>query len=251
MPDLFYLIRRWWKQMLLVITVVLAAGVIYILLKPKLYLSVATALPASSAFTDKGAIFNKNIEGLYSALGSPDELDRIVGTADLDTVYLAVTDELELVKHYKFSSAGNARLKTARFIKGNTRVYKSGYGDLKIKVWDEDRDRASKIANAILERLAAIYEDLQSRNNRLTFQHLLGARAKMGMDSTKFDELITEYQLMQTKPTPVLLVVENARPAVQPDKPRKFRVLIVALFAGLLFSLFVALVLERRKENAY
>ena len=34
-------------------------------------------------------------------MGDPDELDRIVGTAQLDTLYLAIADQYNLWDHYK------------------------------------------------------------------------------------------------------------------------------------------------------
>ena len=74
----------------------LAVGIITFL-KPQLYLSVATAVPASSFLSDKSKIFNDNIQELYSTLGTPDDLDMIVGTSTLDTVYLTVTDEFNLL----------------------------------------------------------------------------------------------------------------------------------------------------------
>jgi hypothetical protein len=55
------------------------AAVIAALL-PRKYVSVVTALPTSSIASDKGAIFN-NIQQLYSALSTPDDLDCIFGTA--------------------------------------------------------------------------------------------------------------------------------------------------------------------------
>ena len=77
-------------------------------LKPRKYLSVSTAVPASSFAADKSKIFNENIQALYSTLGTPDDLDMILGTARLDTVYLSVTDAFNLFDHYKISEKGPA-----------------------------------------------------------------------------------------------------------------------------------------------
>ena len=106
MPDIFDLSKRWWKQILAVIIASLLVVGTVTYLKPKKYLSVATALPASSFASDKSKIFNENIQALYSALGTPDDLDMIVGTAKLDTVYLAVTDQFNLFDHYRMKEKG-------------------------------------------------------------------------------------------------------------------------------------------------
>ena len=101
MPDFFYLLSKWWKQILAVVLLsVIVVGII-VFIKPSKYLSVATAVPASGIASDKSRIFSENIEALYSNLGSPDELDVMVGTGQLDTVYLAVTDQFNLYDPYK------------------------------------------------------------------------------------------------------------------------------------------------------
>src|SRR5258705_12139165 len=100
MPDLSDLIARWWKRMLAVMILSLLVVGIITFLKPRQYLSVTTAVPASSFASDKGKIFNENIQTLYSTLGTPDDLDRIVGTATLDTVYLFVAYQFNLFAHY-------------------------------------------------------------------------------------------------------------------------------------------------------
>jgi uncharacterized protein involved in exopolysaccharide biosynthesis len=114
MPDIFYLISKWWKQMLLVVLLsVITAGII-VFLKPLKYLSSTTAIPASSRLSDKARLFNENIEALYSSLGESDDIDIIVGTGQLDTVYLAVTDQFNLYDHYKIKEdVVQARVKAA------------------------------------------------------------------------------------------------------------------------------------------
>ena len=79
MPDIIDLIKNWWKQMFAVVILSLLAIGIITFLKPRQYLSVATAVPASSFAADKSKIFNENIQALYSTLGTADDLDMIVG----------------------------------------------------------------------------------------------------------------------------------------------------------------------------
>ena len=118
MPDLFDLIAKWWKRMLAVMILSLLAVGIITFLKPRQYLSVTTAVPASSYASDKGKIFNENIQELYSTLGTTDDLDMILGTANLDTVYLFVADQFNLFDHYKMKEQGDAaRTKAALCLK--------------------------------------------------------------------------------------------------------------------------------------
>jgi len=246
----------------LVLLSLLAVGVITFL-KPREYLSVATAVPASSFASDKSKIFNQNIQILYSTLGTPDDLDMIIGTANLDTVYLAVTDQYNLFDHYKISEKGTAaRTKAASMLRKNTKVMKSEYGELKVKTWDTDKDLAPQLANAIMDKLQAIHQNLQSAGNEATLKGLMAGREKLQRQSDSasvdkknilqsqvqdYDKLIGQYQLMVDSKPPVLITVENAKPSNWPDRPKRLQIMIATAVLSLLFALLAALILERRK----
>ncbi len=266
MPDLFDLLVKWWKQVLAIVIVSVVITGTITFLKPKQYLSVTTAVPASSFASDKSKIFNQNIAALYSTLGTPDDLDMIVGTANLDTVYLAVTGEFNLFDHYKMSEKGNAALnKATALLKKNTKVLKSEYGELKVKVWDTDKNLAPQLANSIMSRLQMIHQDLQGAGNEAALKGLRTAREKIrsGADSAltknyvmggameeqlrQYDKLIGEYQLMVDSKPPVLIIVERAKPSDWSGKPRTGQIIIATAVLSFLFAFFVALILERRK----
>jgi len=244
---------------------VLTIGIITFL-KPRQYLSVATAVPASSFAADKSKIFNENIQALYSTLGTPDDLDMVVGTANLDTVYLAVTDGYNLFDHYKVSEKGvAARTKAASLLRSNSKVMKSEYGELKVKVWDTDKDLAPQLANAIMDKLQAIHQNLQSAGNEATLKGLITGKEKLQrqVDSAslekktvlqnqvqEYDKLIGQYQLMVDSKPPVLITVEKAKPSNWPDRPRRLQIMLATAVLSLLFALLAALILERRKTTS-
>ena len=268
MPDIFDLFARWWKRMLAVILLsVLAVGIITFL-KPRKYLSVATAIAASSYASDKSNVFNENIQALYSALGSPDDLDKILGTAALDTVYLSVTRQFNLYDHYKIKEATEEAIvnKASICLKKNTKVMKSEYGELKVKVWDTDKNLAPQLANAVMDKLQTIHQNLQSAGNEATLKGLLIAKEKLEIQSDsasisperkdefknrilQYKKLIGEYQLIVDSKPPVLFVVEKAKAAIKPDQPRRLQIIIATAFLSFLFSILAALVLERRKNQ--
>ena len=261
MPDIIDLIKNWWKQMFAVVMLSLLAVGIITFLKPRQYLSVATAVPASSVAADKSKIFNENIQALYSTLGSPDDLDMILGTASLDTVYLSVTDQFNLFDHYKISNKDSiARTKAATRLKGNTKVMKSEYGELKVKIWDTDKSLAPQLANAIMDKLQLIHQNLQSAGNEATLKGLMAGKQKLQtqLDTTannsslqgrlqQYEKLIGEYQLMVDSKPPSLIMVEKAKVSVQPDRPKRMQIMIATALLSFLFALFAALVMERRK----
>ena len=272
MPDIFDLIARWWKQMLAVMALSLLAVGIITFLKPRQYLSVTTAVPASSFASDKGKIFNENIRELYSTLGTPDDLDMILGTANLDTVYLFVADQFNLFDHYNMKVEGAAaRTKAASLLKKNTKVMKSEYGELKVKVWDTDKNLAPQLANAFMNRLQAIHADLQGAGNKAALIGLQTGKKKIQLQSDsitgisepvierkkvlqdqvrQYEKLISEYQLMVDSKPPVLIVVEIAKPSAWTDRPRRMQIMIATAILSFLFALLAALVLERKKNPA-
>jgi len=267
MPDLFHILSRWRKQILLVTLACVLVVTLIVFLKPGQYLAVTTALPASPFATDKASVFNSSVQQLYTAMGSPDDLDRIVGTGQLDTIYLALVDSFDLTRHFRTQ---RDRLKAAHHLRRNSSVMKSEYGELRIKVWDEDRQLAPAMANALLGRLEQLHRQIQNKSNASVLQSLNEGRARVLLDiqqapirSTinlpveawqndlkKYESLIGEYQLMVDSRPPVLLVVEYARPANRIDRPERALLIAGAAVIGFFFALLLALLLERRSQYA-
>ena len=276
MPELSGLFSRWWKQILLIVFLSLAISAAILYLQPLQYMSVTTAVPGNALSADKSRVFNNNIEALYSDVGLPDELDVILGTAQLDTIYLAVADQFNLFDHYKLAKDdGEARQKSARRLKKNSRVIKSDYGELKVKVWDTDRNLAPQMANALMDKLQQIHQSLYNNNNRNILASLHHA-AEIGQkkldslytDSAKdndlsltrrkaqleqlqeYEKLINQYDLIIHTSPASLLVAEMARPSLWPDRPKRMEILIATGILSLFFAFLVALVLERNKRKA-
>jgi uncharacterized protein involved in exopolysaccharide biosynthesis len=270
MPDMYSLISRWWKQILMLVVLSLIVSSVIVFTKPQLYLSMATALPGNPLSADKSRVFSKNIEALYSDFGMPDDLDMIVGTAQLDTLYLAVTDQFNLYDHYKLGSDSKGRLNAARKLKKNSRIIKSDYGELKIKVWNKDPNLSPQLANALMETLQQHLMNLQSQHNRQVLEILRrsAADAQKRYDSLEtlrstsvirlkilsdqlqeYEKLISEYELSLASNPQVLRITERARPAIYPDKPRKAEIITATGILSLLFGLLLALLLDRKKQK--
>lgn len=274
MPDLLTITSRWWKTILTITLGITAVALVILLLQPKEYLSVVTALPASGFASDRASIFNDNIEQLYPSIGTPDELDPVVGTGKLDTLYLAVAAEHQLAGYYGIENA--APLKVAQVLKDNSKVEKSEYGELKVKVWDRNPVMAATLANSVFGKLQQLHQSLQSQGNALVLQRLqdqykqlqnaytgapdsvrLGGGAagitaikqkNLQEQIARYEKLISEYSLtVQTSPQ-ALLVVERARPALKADRPRIPQVLALTAFASMLFGLLLAAGLQSRKR---
>lgn len=287
MPDLFDLIWRWRKQILLLVLTTMVVTTAIVFLVPKRYLSTATALPASSYATDKTSVFSQNLQTLYSSLGLPDDLDKIVGTAHLDTVYRSVIAQLDLTDHFGLSKTdANAISKAALILQKHTRVIKSDYGELKVKTWDVDKDVAANVANAIMEKLEQIHQDVQTANNSMllskiteecekkkteykrwtdsmTYSHSTfntdlrtsstdlfeAQRSSMLQQIQEYEKLANQYKLMIDARPQALIIVEKATPAISPDQPKPLETITAAAILSLLFGLLTALILDRTKSS--
>jgi len=280
MPDLIDLVRRWRKQILLLMLTTLIVTTAIVFLIPKKYLSVATALPASSYATDKTSVFSQNLQVLYSTMGLPDDLDKIIGTAHLDTVYRSVIEQLDLTDHFGVSKTDiNAIPKAASILQKHTRVIKSDYGELKVKAWDVDRDLAPKLANAIVEKLQQIHQDVQTVNNsmmlskineeylkkKIDYEKLTDSLQRAGNTSTvelltvqkssllqqiqEYEKLLNQYKLMVDARPQALIIIERATPAVAPDQPKPLQTITAAVILSFFFGLLTALILDRRTST--
>lgn len=272
MPDIFYLVSRWWKQILVIVILsLLSVGTVLFILPPK-YLSTTTALPASTYLKDKASIFSNNLQQLYPVLGIPDDLDMIAGTGQLDTPYIAVAKEFNLYDHYKTAEQGDAAIiKAAYILKKNAKVSKSDFGELKVKVWDTDKNLAPKLADAIMRTLQSIHQDIHNSNNVAILASLKEGKDKLDTQLQKlttnstipgqpnservvltdqaqqYEKLIGQYQLMADSKSPVLIVVERARVSSWPDKPKKVLWLTATFVLSFVFALLLVLLLEKRK----
>lgn len=284
LPDFFYLLLKWWKLILtiVVLSVVIVGAVVYF--KPDKYLSTATALPAPPYANDKAAVFGENVQLLYPGIGIPDDLDRIVGTARLDTVYFYLVDQFNLWDHYKIPKDNEARQNCVTRLKADIKVFKSDYGELKIKAWDTDKNLAAQLANALMAKLQQLHQGVQNASNisvltalkkgRDTIQKdmdSIGAELKimdpamgnadekkseifMGISRRevlseqlkKYEKLINEYELLVNVNPAALIIVETARPASWPDKPLRIKAIVAAAFISFILALLIALLMERR-----
>jgi hypothetical protein len=276
MPDLLSVFTKRWKLMLAITFLATAIAFIVTLIIPKKYLAVATALPANSVTADKARIFNQNIQMLYSDFGSVDELDKLEGTGRLDTLFIAAAGEYKLDEHYKIPSSGESVYNAAIKLKKNSKINRSGYGELKIKVWDEDKILCAQLANFLMKKIQELHQHLQNESNvsnlaiikeayvlkqkeflqlsdsagAATNQVIKLKLASLADQLQVYEKMMGEYQLAINANAPVLLIVENARPALWSDRPRIIETVLFVFFGSFVFSFLLALFIESRKPLA-
>lgn len=199
MPDLILVFSKKWKFILGLTLVATLVGAAATLLSPKKFLSTSTALPANSVLADKARIFNPNIEALYSDFGSPDELDRMEGTAVLDTIFIATAKELDLPGHYGWKASEENNYRSALKLKKQSRISRSAYGELKVKVWDEDRHFAALLSNSLMNRIQELHQHLQNESSAMVLQKI---REDMVQKQEQFSRLLDSIKNPSRPDTP-------------------------------------------------
>ncbi len=260
MPDIIELILRRGRLLLGCLLITWISTVMVLFFMPKEFKSVSTSVASSVVAADPGRLFNPQIQHLYSPLGSPDQLDLLVGSGQLDTTYRPLVSRFNLVKHYKIKGDdGKASLKAVKRLKSKSKVYKSDYGELKVSVWDTDPLLAAALANAITARLDSMHRDLLSRQNQQTLETLRRGlmRLEVAKDSTPaadlsrnrtaYQQLIEEYTLLLEQRPPAIQVLDFAVPGIAPDKPEWALTLVAVTALSLLLWLMAALWMERRR----
>lgn len=278
MPDFLTVFRRWWKLIagLVLAVALVTAGVLLTL--ERQYVGLVVALPATPVNFDKSKIFNENIQGLYPSLGGPDDVDRILGTAPLDTIFFQLIRENGLIHHYKLDKAKMPLYQAMKELRENVDVSKDEYNQLMIRVWDRDKYLAASMANSLFNKFQQMHQQLQNATNERILANLrqhydsLQTAFLQGSDSLQrtdaahrqllqvrndalikevgeYERLINEYALVvATKPN-VLLLVDSARPGFRPERPKLLPLFAAACFTALVFAILLVLFLESRKKD--
>jgi capsular polysaccharide biosynthesis protein len=272
------ILKKWKRQIGLFVLLITVTATVISFVLPKTYSSVVTILPVKAELSDKARFFNNNIEQLYAAIGGSNDLDRIMGTAKLDTIYRFITDSFSLTKHYDFDGADPAYKASAFYrLKKNTELLRTENGELKIMVWDISPAMAANIANAMAAKIddinrgalnsvnkAAILQmqisldtclaRLQQMDNSKANLTQSGAqlleqqRVHLLKQTAQYQQQIDELGFMLNANTPSVLVLEKASPAFIPGRPHKTIIVAGALVLSLLFAITVAVVLETFKK---
>lgn len=263
MPDLFQLLQRRARTLMIWLVAVWALTALVLWLVPEQYKSETTSVASSVVASDPSRLFNPQVQYLYSPLGSPDQLDLLVGSGRLDTVYRPLVRQFDLARHYSLSGhPEKALLSAVKKLKKRSTVFKSDYGELKVRVWDTDATLAAALANALTNRLDSMHRELMSRQNQQTRDALERGlkRLELSGDSISsgeliryrslYRDLIEEYTLLLEQRPPAIQVLDVAVPSVSPDKPEWGMILLAVTLVTALVWLIFSLWLERRTVYA-
>lgn len=278
--DVFNTLKKNFKQISLFVVFCVVVSTIVVFLVPQYYKSKAVIVAANPALADKARLFNNNIQGLYSNFGSGDDLDRILGIANLDTTFETLVDEFNLTQYYKLkdTSLSLRKRKAVLKLQDDIELQKNELTQLQIVVSTKDKNLSANIANRMVEivqnRIENIWQtnyrnsiekintsviDLENevdstnsllRNAEITAQNALpltNKREALLSQLKKYYTLANEFKLAMNNNAAALYTIEKATPAAKHYKPKKLIVLLGVAIISFVFACLATLLLNQKK----
>jgi len=222
--------RKWQIVLFTVIAAAVAFGISIAL--PEQYLSQASLLPANSKLMDKQRLYEDNIQELYSAYGSADDLDRLFATMHSGAVIHQVADSLKLAEHYELAGRKNGKTLAQKKLEKNIKLIRTEYGELQLRVWDKDPAKAEQIAAALVSRTQDVFDgmfrsfydrSLASLRSELSTQKSTGDTLQVSAGRLRvagLEQRIAEYEITRLNPPAAFFVMEKPSVSTIADRPK-------------------------------
>ncbi|MFZ9717788.1 MAG: Wzz/FepE/Etk N-terminal domain-containing protein [Chitinophagaceae bacterium] len=256
------------KQRKLIILTVAATAIITTLLlwlQPPVYKSEAVYTAANPNMGDRSNIYRNQFWEQYFYYGSEVDNDRLMAITQSEEMLRWVADSFQLQSHYRIKDTGSIGLhKTIKQFKEYLQLTKNEFGHAKIMVWDEDKQLAADIANALvaqtqLRALSFSNEMKQTILNKLKGEHQMQRDSLQMLSASSGDmlfnmrkqalleQLLEKEKLIQQFQTsinevPALFVIQPALPALKKDKPLILEGTLIASLAAFVFSVLLLLI---------
>ncbi len=277
MPHTIQVLQKHTRFILLFTLFAMLVAFVTVLLVPKYFRSSARIIAANPQLTDKSRLFNENIQGLYSYFGSGDDLDRIIGIADMDTTYYQLVDQFNLMDYYQLDndSLPLLRRKAVLKLKKDISFQRTEQGQMRVQCWTKDKQLSADIINAMIrivqQKLESIwlsnYQEASAQlnasivHNEQQYAALNDSISKAGRaqqillqkhmetlleELSRYRKTAASFQLMGETVPPALYVLEPAVPSVKAERPDKLNTVLISGLAGFLFSILFLLLKDRR-----
>ena len=277
MPHTIQVLQKHTRFILLFTLFAMLVAFVTVLLVPKYFRSSARIIAANPQLTDKYRLFNENIQGLYSYFGSGDDLDRIIGIADMDTTYYQLVDQFNLMDYYQLDndSLPLLRRKAVLKLKKDISFQRTEQGQMRVQCWTKDKQLSADIINTMIrivqQKLESIwlsnYQEASAQlnasivHNEQQYAALNDSISKAGRaqqillqkhmetlleELSRYRKTAASFQLMGETVPPALYVLEPAVPSVKAERPDKLNTVLISGLAGFLFSILFLLLKDRR-----
>ena len=277
MPHTIQVLQKHTRFILLFTLFAMLVAFATVMLVPQYFRSSARIIAANPQLADKSRLFNENIQGLYSYFGSGDDLDRIIGIADMDTTYQQLVDQFNLIQYYQLEneSLPLLRRKAVLKLKKDISFQRTEQGQMRMVCWTKDRRLSADIINAMIaivqQKLQSIwlnnyqeafaklnasilhneqqYASLNDSISKVTQAQqtlLLKHMETLLEELSRYRKTAASFKLMGETAPPALYILEPAVPAAKAERPDKLNAVLISGLAGFLFSVLFLLLKDRR-----
>jgi uncharacterized protein involved in exopolysaccharide biosynthesis len=268
--DLFRVVLRHWRLVLLVCVPVVAATVIWSLVMTKTYRAAASIVPPMDSMQGgdlgiAGGLLSGG-EGalLRKAMNTPNVADIYVGILKSRAVLDTIVDRFNLVQVY---GSSECPWRAVDRLRANTDIKVGEEGIVEISVVEEDPVRAAAIANAYVEELDRQNKRLfagQATSKRLFLENRLKEieekfsrietipSHEAQVQEMIYELLIREYEMAkieEARSMPTIQVLDEAVPPQQKFKPQRKPMVMMAAAGSFTLAVFLAFFLEYREET--
>jgi len=281
MIDLFRLIQRWFRWIFLFTLAMFLVCLLALWIRTAQYTARATALPAAPQLNDKAAVFGNETREFYSTVGASEDLDKMLGAASLDTLYIPLVRNWNLEEVYRIKGQPEEALQKAVYVlQDKIKLERTGFGELVVTAKDPDPNRAAGLANDFMAGMQQLYSRIQNFNNERLLQQALKDRDSLTQEYnrlsdqvmrssvitieksdlqrkksaaildilSKYELLIAQCRFLLNASPEALLVVEKARIPALSNKEDNWKILLAVSIAAFLIAILIADSLDKSRK---
>jgi len=285
MLELLTIIYKWKLHIGLFCALAILASVIFSGPKflPKYYESASIFYPSNPAATDRSTLFGEDSgNSNVNYFGTKSDVNRMLTIANSAGLMNHLIAGFDLVSHYKMDTS-NAKYMfyVGREFQGNYEAIKTDKDAILIKIFDQDPNIASQMVNEAVQYINnvnnSIIRDNKSRtitilkkelNTKETLIKELNTQigTKKGVvnqseqafikskvvslteEINDLQQLYDQYKISADEGFASIYIIEAAQPALTKSKPVRWMICAFAAIGSFVFSVLLAIFLEKFKE---
>ena len=215
--GLWPVINRWKYQVLGAVALAFAVSVVVALMLPNIYKSTAVFYSTNPQTTDPDRIVTEG--GKLELGGRTEDLDRVITIGESQPVAEEVIRRFNLHQHYKVGKAGDDLADQAALdeFSSNLSIVHNDRDAIELTFQDKDKVLAARIANALVQSIDSVNQQLTFANRRkvldlygqrrnflereyrLTYDSLLAGRRRYGIYGLALESRYLAKEIIETE----------------------------------------------------
>jgi uncharacterized protein involved in exopolysaccharide biosynthesis len=215
--GLWPVINRWKFLVLAAVALALVLSVVVALVLPNIYKSTTVFYPTNPQTTDPDRIVTEG--GKLELGGRSEDLDRVITIGESQLVAEKLIKRFNLHQHYKAGKPGDDAADQAALdeFSGNLTIVHNDRDAIELTFQDKDKELAARIANAIVQSIDSVNQQLTFANRgkvlelyaqrrnflereyQLTYDSLLAGRKRYGIYGLALESRYLAKEIIETE----------------------------------------------------